>query len=282
MHLESVQVDSFNNSPSSNTSSPMFKSASSSPHPLGGRSPIRRNAELHQSSSRSLTTSISNGSVETTDLSQPKHVHSSTGLNILLVDDSIAILKMTGQMLRREKHSVDQAENGAEALEKIDDHLMVTNRCYDVVLIDLQMPVIDGLEATRRLRKIESDAYDAHQLRIVERKSPTPVDKEATSPGGPLSITTTDIRAKMKPLHQIVIGVSAQDDSETALSAFEAGVDGFMCKPFSLQTFLETYENVRQAVAVESDTPTVVSVANLQAMDRAAKESEKDPMYYHK
>ncbi len=57
-----------------------------------------------------------------------------------------------------------------------------------------------------------------------------------------------DARARLPPLHQIVIGVSAQDDSETALSAFAAGVDGFMCKPFTLKTFMDTYGSVKAGV----------------------------------
>ena len=56
-------------------------------------------------------------------------------LKILLVDDSISILKMTGVMLRRQGHTVTEAVNGAEAL----DMLVSGGFRYDVVLMDIQV-----------------------------------------------------------------------------------------------------------------------------------------------
>lgn len=57
-------------------------------------------------------------------------------LKILLVDDSISILKMTGVMLRRQGHTVTEAVNGAEALD-----MLVSGGVgrYDVVLMDIQV-----------------------------------------------------------------------------------------------------------------------------------------------
>ena len=66
-------------------------------------------------------------------------------LNILLVDDSLSILKMTGSLFRKHGHTVTEAVNGSEALKKL-----VTVRensdmkPFDLMIMDLHMPVMDG------------------------------------------------------------------------------------------------------------------------------------------
>ena len=67
------------------------------------------------------------------------------GLNILLVDDSLSILKMTGTLFRKHGHTVTEAMDGAEALRKLlyarENKDM---KPFDLVLMDLHMPVMDG------------------------------------------------------------------------------------------------------------------------------------------
>ena len=66
-------------------------------------------------------------------------------LNILLVDDSYAILRLVGKMLRKCGHQVTEVLNGAEALtilENVRDNKEKIS--FDVVIVDLQMPVMDG------------------------------------------------------------------------------------------------------------------------------------------
>jgi|GEM_PF-3830323 len=72
-----------------------------------------------------------------------------TPCRILLVEDNVSNAKLTVEMLSQfYKHKVTWVENGLQAVNEIED-----GSKYDVVLMDIQMPVMDGFEATKQIRQ---------------------------------------------------------------------------------------------------------------------------------
>ena len=72
---------------------------------------------------------------------------------VLVVDDSLTIRIYHSSLMRNFGYNVDTAENGLEALE------MAMKTKYDLVLSDINMPVMDGYEFVRKLRKLEDYKY---------------------------------------------------------------------------------------------------------------------------
>ena len=133
-------------------------------------------------------------------------------LNVLIVDDSMAVVKMLSNKLMSFGYNVTTAKNGLEGLEKM------ISACseLDLVIMDLQMPVMDGIEATRKYRENEREKEimqeKLNSLRLADSSSHIPIKRRRLP----------------------IICSSANCSGEAGLRAIEAGVDSFLPKPFNM------------------------------------------------
>jgi signal transduction histidine kinase/DNA-binding response OmpR family regulator len=147
--------------------------------------PIRQ-SELREAIARSLRGERSSPEIPSqTANSLPSRQASLRALSILVVEDNVVNQRVASRLLEKRGHRTTIAPNGLEALQALE------RASYDLVLMDVQMPEIDGMEATARIR-----------------------EKEKRTGG-----------------HQPVIALTAramQGDVELCLSA---GMDGYLSKP---------------------------------------------------
>ncbi len=142
-------------------------------------------------------------------------------LKVLLVEDNQVNVKVTMEQLRRLGVAADCAFNGADALK------MIEKRAYDVVLMDCQMPVLDGFRATSEIRMRERE-------KRVEAKDQLPI---------------------------IAMTANAMDgDRERCLAS---GMTDYLSKPVASDRLLKMLERVCPARTasngIEADKPGVSS-----------------------
>ncbi|QHM75486.1 Signal transduction histidine-protein kinase BarA [Mixta theicola] len=82
-------------------------------------------------------------------------------LNILLAEDNLVNQKLAGFLLQKMGHRYEIVGNGLEALEKLD------RQSWDLVLMDLQMPEMDGERATALIREMEARSPQRPRQRII-------------------------------------------------------------------------------------------------------------------
>lgn len=131
---------------------------------------------------------------------------------VLLVEDNLVNQKLARLLIQRQGCEVEVAADGLEALARLQD------KKFHLILMDIHMPNMDGLEATRKIRLLEGLAAE----RI----------KYASLGAGTAKIP--------------IIGLTASASKEDEQNCYEAGMDGFLAKPINKEKFVETLNGYRQ------------------------------------
>ena len=147
-----------------------------------------------------LMTAIGQRQAEPEDSILPAATSDFRGKCILLVEDNELNREIAVEILKEYGFQVDTAENGAEAVEKVKNS---QPGGYDLVLMDVQMPVMNGYEATRRIRALNDPAL-----------------------------------AKIT-----ILAMTANAFDEDRKKAMECGMDGFLSKPIVVEELIDTLQN---------------------------------------
>ena len=147
-----------------------------------------------------LMTAIGQKQEETENPVLPAAGSDFRGRCILLVEDNELNREIAVELLKQYGFRIDTAENGAEAVEKV-KHAAPGD--YDLVLMDVQMPVMNGYEATKQIRALADPAL--------------------------AGIT--------------ILAMTANAFDEDRKKALKCGMDGFLSKPIVLEELIGTLQN---------------------------------------
>jgi len=145
-----------------------------------------------------------------------------SGFSILLAEDVEINREIVLSLLEDSGLDIDCAENGREALEKY----MASPSRYDLILMDIHMPEMDGFEATRRIRAFEKN-FEKNLLEFAERSC--------------TSFTEGETRGYDRNLHKQIpiIAMTANVFKDDVKKCLSSGMTGHLGKPIEFGALME-------------------------------------------
>ena len=139
------------------------------------------------------------------------------GKKILLAEDIEINREIFISLLEKSGLTIEVAENGREAMQKI----LADYDTFDMVFMDVQMPEMDGLETTRRIRKYEKEQQKHTSEKTLEFAKQTPNDNRNLQKQIPIIAMTANV---------------FKDDIENCIAA---GMDNHIGKPLDMDRVME-------------------------------------------
>ncbi|MCB2180974.1 MAG: response regulator [Desulfobulbaceae bacterium] len=157
-----------------------------------------------------------------TEIDFPEHAKNKEdfhlpSLRILLVEDVLINRKLARMILTRDGHIVIEAQNGLDALKKLVAY------SFDAILMDIQMPEMDGYTATRIIRALEkgNKVTETFPLELADK-------------------LTERLRGKHTP----IIALTAHAISGDRDECLNSGMDDYLTKPFAPESVSRTLKNI--------------------------------------
>jgi PAS domain S-box-containing protein len=142
-------------------------------------------------------------------------------LDILLAEDNPANRQLARIVLEKAGHKVKTAENGMEAVS------MLAKGDFDVILMDVQMPLVDGLRATEVIRAFENGRNPECQHMPAQMAN--------------------QLSKKLAGGHVTIIAMTANAMSGDRQRCLEAGMDDYLTKPFNMDDLLRVLSRIKPA-----------------------------------
>jgi len=152
------------------------------------------------------------------------------GHRILLVEDVEINREIVLALLEPTRLEIDCAENGAEAVRKFNE----APARYDLIFMDIQMPEMDGYEATGRIRALEAERNAGASF----TKNKTPDNNGASFTGGETRSYDRNLRKQIP-----IIAMTANVFREDIEKCIEAGMDDHVGKPLDFDEVMEKLKN---------------------------------------